>query len=204
MTATKEILDELNLSNLPIEGKACLAALSEPEARSFLSLFGDSAKHPNLWSGSLDTFPLWSGAIYKGLPTHAAGFLQFEPGTYKLCVAATKRAPFHPQDQIINGWYLTQHDFLARSKLNLLLQLQIGRADLVPKYLYKVWGSCADGHFVARYNNNYQIFSQTPPPVIPMPPLSKDTHITISLDITTHSNGDPPTVLTPTIQVINT
>jgi hypothetical protein len=145
MTVSAEVAGGLAQSGLPREAEACLGALAEGEGgRSFLTLYGDSASHPNLWSGPLDHFPTvadWPGGTGPtGDPTSALGFLQFERATYAECTAATGLAGIDPQSQIANGWWLAQHDYARRTGGgDLLAALQGDRLNEVASALISTW-----------------------------------------------------------------
>ncbi len=174
MTVTAEVAAGLAQSGLPREAKACLGALAEGESgRSFLTLYGDSASHPNLWSGPLDHFPTaaeWAGGTGpSGAPTSALGFLQFERATYAECTAATGLAGIDAQSQIANGWWLAQHDYAKRTGGGSLLgALQSNRLSEVASALVSTWPGGADAGFAARYT----AFLATLPAFGPIPPLS--------------------------------
>jgi hypothetical protein len=193
MTVSTEVSAALSLSGLPIEAEACLGALAEGEGgRSFLSLYGDSAGHPNLWSGSLDHFPSaaeWPGGTGPtGDPTSALGFLQFERATYAECTAATGLAGIDPQSQIANGWWLAQHDYTKRTGGGLLAALHADRLDEVATALVFTWPGGANPEpnhktgfpgfpaaytaFLATLPASGPIPTPPPPPPTPPPPAA--------------------------------
>ncbi len=190
MPVSIEVRAGLSLSGLAIEAEACLGTLAEGEGgRSFFSLYGDSASHPNLWSGALDHFPTaaeWPGGTGPaGDPTSALGFLQFERDTYRLCAAATGLAGIDAQSQIANGWWLAQHDYAKRTGGgDLLAALQAGRTNEVASALISTWpGGANPGPnpktgfpgFPAAYTAflaTLPASGPTPPPVPPSAPPS--------------------------------
>jgi lysozyme len=174
MTASAEVLDELRRSNLPTEAQACLAALSEGEgATSFRSLYGGG-----IWEGSMAAFPDWPGAIGpSGQPTHAAGAWQDQPGTYADVAKITGITSFEPVAQITNNWALAQHDYHARSKRDLLADLQAGLINLVESQLVGTWPGGAGPEFTTRYADNLAALNTAPAPPAPSPVQGSDVVI---------------------------
>lgn len=180
MTASAALLAELRLSPQPVEMQALLAALAiEGGPSGFLSLYGDSAAHPNAWAGPLDAFPDWPGVETRQGWTHAAGQWQDQPGTYRGAVGRTGRAGFHPQDQIANNADIATHDFTARSGLDLLQTLQAGRLPIVHCYLAATWPLGANAGLAKRYADNLAVL-QLPPPAPPPPPPAEKVLDTIT------------------------
>ena len=167
--AAPAILDELRKSAIPLVGKALLAGLSiEAGPSGFLSLYGDSAAQPNAWGGPLDAFPDWPGVKTRTGWTHAFGAWQDQPETYREAAARTGHAGVAPQDQIINNWDVAQHDFRARSGLDLTETLLAGRLPIAQVYLAATWPLGANAGLPARYADNLAALGQPAP--VPPPP----------------------------------
>jgi len=179
MTASAEILGELRNSTLPIEARACLAALSEGEGGvSFRSLYDGT-----IWVKSMASFPDWGGATGPtGQPTHAAGAWQDQPQTYADIAAKTGDSSFEPASQVANNWWLAQHDFKARSGEDLLATLQAGGISRVMSALVGTWPGGADARFAARYASNLAALNAIPPPP-PNPPTPTTAQSDVIIDL---------------------
>jgi hypothetical protein len=170
----QEIVDELQaVTALPREAKAALLAWTSELGpvwgytwSPFLCLFGF-----HQWTGSLATFPNWSGAVVGGKTTHAAGPWQFQPATYAEIVAMTGRPGFYPADQLANAWVLGVRDFGTRTHGgDLLAALKAGQFDQVSTALQATWLAGADQGFGDRYTAVLPLFANPPPPPPPLPP----------------------------------
>lgn len=101
-------------TNLTPQARGLLDTIAAGEARSYQSLYGDSASHPNQFSDN-SRFPQWGGAMVNGQPTHAAGRYQFEPATWAEAAAATGHLDMSPASQDQNAWWLAQRDYKKRT-----------------------------------------------------------------------------------------
>lgn len=142
---------------LPTEALALLSALVE--ARSFRSLYGDSAKNPRLWGGSLDAFPPLDqigGFGPEGLPTHPFGAWQWEPATAKDISAGIETPSVVPEKQIQGSWWLAQRDYRKHGGGDLLADLRaagrdVEKLDAIGAKLRSTWPGGARTGFAYRY-----------------------------------------------------
>jgi len=159
-----EVVHELTMSPLPAEARAFeLAASVEtllpgPHGlewpypwSQFLCLFGFIP-----WRGGLATFPAWGGN--PRLKTHAAGFLQDEPWTYRTAALTTGLSSFYPQDQIANNWVVARQAFRAARGGDLLATLRAGGADQVHPAMVSTWPEGCDANFPQRYSQALALF----------------------------------------------
>lgn len=86
-------------------------------------------------------FPQWSGDRTKAGPTHAAGYYQFQPGTWE-DVASRYNLDFrNPADQHAGAWYLAQETYQARAGRSLDADLDAGQYSYIEGALVDVWPS---------------------------------------------------------------
>jgi hypothetical protein len=181
---THVVMTELLKTTFLVEEKAFCAALCLGEIGpngDWNTLFGGTE-----WTGSLDSFPNWSGVVWtdpatgQQSVTHAYGGPQFEPGTYGDIAARTGLHDVHPFSQIQNGLYLAYKDFKTRSGSDLLVALQSNSLGSITLYLSATWPGGASSSFPSRYTAALSFFrsvstTQTPAPIpdpipIPLPP----------------------------------
>ncbi len=183
LVVSAEIAAELaKAHDIPDVAVACLAALAAAEARSFRSLYGDSAAHPRLWEGSLDRFPPEEATRAvgpDGRPTHPFGAWQWEPATAGDIAIGLGSTSVDPQHQIAGSWWLAQRDYKARTRGENLetALLNAGRntsllTDIAGR-LYATWPGGANAGFPARHIAALDLFDNQTPAPAPLP--SPDT-----------------------------
>jgi hypothetical protein len=162
--------------SLPVEALALLSALVE--ARSFRSLYGDSAKNYRLWGGSLDEFPPLDqiGATGPtGLPTHTFGAWQWEPAAAKDISAGIGTPSVIPEKQIRGSWWLAQRDYRKHGGGVLLADLRAAGRDIeklsaIGEKLHDTWPGGARAGFAIRYLSALPT-EQPPPQSTPVPKI---------------------------------
>lgn len=128
--------------NDPVES-AFLTALSSNEGNALYEGYKgiDLTNYPKDQYG----FPIWPGVtdastLFK--PTHAAGFFQFEPGTFDSVAAANPGISFDSlQGQQAAAWLYAQDTFSKNTGGDLYTTLKQGNNSAVQKALINVWPS---------------------------------------------------------------
>jgi hypothetical protein len=135
-----------------------------------------------LYAGSLDAVfnaanPLWDGRLGPtGLPTHALGAGQFQPGTYGEVSARTGLPTLAPQSQLANIWNHAQFVFIRLTGLPLLATLTMGDWGDAGKVLAPTWTSLGLDKYPSRYAVAVKILMGTGPVTTP-PPMPVDPEI---------------------------
>jgi hypothetical protein len=184
LTASKEALDLIRASGLPIVAQAAMAAIAEREGGDTIGRLysGGVLRDPNdphvttdrrgrLWNGPHDIFPAWKGADLDGNRggdfSTAAGFLQFTGTTWRRVIARTGKSHF-TNDHFTNGWWLADNDFRRNSGgMDLLSTLTVGNSKTLPlihTYLASTWPGGCNADFPKRFAENLAVL-QAPAPV---------------------------------------
>lgn len=162
---------------LPVLAQAFLDAIAIGESggadddMAYSVLFGGthfgtletgSNDDPVMIAGGWDKFPQWPGVWIDGVPTHAAGRYQFEPGTWD----EMGGGPFTPERQDLLAWQLAQKrcgpslaaDLAAAAAIgtdDALTDAQISTLSDIADVLKPTWASLDPATFPQRFIDCY-------------------------------------------------
>lgn len=111
-----------------------------------LSETGNAANAQNLGTGGRDLshaptdeygFPQWDGITVNGRPSHAAGFFQFQPGTWAGYAAKFRLNFQNPEHQKAAAWYDAQDTYARETGGDLTAALKAGQYDQIEAALGK-------------------------------------------------------------------
>lgn len=118
---------------------AFLKSLAGGEAKSYSELYGGGSLKglPTDQYG----FPLWAGKMGLSGISHAAGFYQFEPGTWDTEAKKLGLKDFSAKSQDIAAWDLAATTYAARTHRDLAADLAAGRVKDIAAALHDQWTS---------------------------------------------------------------
>jgi muramidase (phage lysozyme) len=141
-------------TDLPQEARAFLDALAVGESSAsdddaaYSILFGGGHFEAPPWP---EGFPQWSGRVYNGWMTHAAGRYQDEPQTWRQQQEKLGLPDFSPESQDKANWDLAETVYHARTSKQLLAQLVAKELSGIAGQLHSTWTSLSEETFPERY-----------------------------------------------------